>query len=159
MGAALLGLAIHAADRWLDADLFGLAADLLKRMASWGGAGAALLAAGVMIDLFAFRRSRAVAAEIARQRLRVLKATMRTVNDIFCNFLNHLTLFQLQAEQSGALPSESLLDIEVKVQQTAARLREIAELEDTPELVLSDDIVLLDVGSANPSAPCAGSGS
>src|SRR5438552_18320091 len=70
-------------------------------------------------------------AEIQAQRLRVLKATMRSVHHIVNNCLNSLQLFRLDAED--ALPPESLDLLDELVQDTAAKLQMLGDLEATPE--------------------------
>ena len=76
--------------------------------------------------------------EIREQRLRVLKATMRTVQNIVNNSLNNLQLFRIEAE--GLLPPESLRAFDRIVKQTSAELRHLGDLTSTPEVHLATGV-------------------
>ncbi len=91
----------------------------------------AVILAGLFIDRTIVRPREEREAEIQAQRLRVLKATMRSVHHIVNNFLNSLQLFRLDAEET--LPQESLDLLDELVQETAAELRTLGDLEATPE--------------------------
>ena len=69
--------------------------------------------------------------EIQLQRLQVFKATMRTVQDILNNFLNNLQLVHLQAE--GELPPEMLAVVDRLIQEAAAKLKALGDLETIKE--------------------------
>jgi PAS domain S-box-containing protein len=69
---------------------------------------------------------------IAEQRLRVLKATMRSVHDIVNNALNGIAAFRSEAE--SALSEESLALLDDMVADTSERLRLLSALESTPEM-------------------------
>ena len=72
------------------------------------------------------------------QKLRVLKATMRTVHHIVNNFLNNLQLFRLEAE--GLLSDESLELFDSLVQQTAADLKKLGDLDTVREKQMAGGI-------------------
>ena len=91
----------------------------------------AVILAGWFIDHTIVRPREEQEAEIQAQRLRVLKATMRSVHHIVNNCLNSLQLFRLDAED--ALPPESLSLLDELVQDTSAKLRALGDLEATPE--------------------------
>jgi len=86
---------------------------------------------GFFIDQTIVRPREEREAEIQAQRLRVLKATMRSVHHIVNNFLNSLQLFRLDAEDT--LPQESLDLLDELVQETSAKLQVLGDLETTPE--------------------------
>jgi PAS domain S-box-containing protein len=69
--------------------------------------------------------------EIQLQRLRIFKATMRTVQDILNNFLNSLQLVHLEAE--GELPAEMLTMVNRMIQEAALKLRAPGDLETIKE--------------------------
>jgi hypothetical protein len=69
--------------------------------------------------------------EIQLQRLRVFKATMRTVQDIVNNFLDSLQLVHLEAEDQ--LPAEMQTVVERMIQEAAAKLKTLADLETVKE--------------------------
>lgn len=91
----------------------------------------AVIMAGFLIDRMIVRPREQREAEIQIQRLRVLKATMRSVHHIVNNFLNSLQLFRLDAEDT--LPLESLELLDELVRDTSAQLQTLGDLETTPE--------------------------
>jgi hypothetical protein len=93
--------------------------------------GLILIFMGLAVDVFLAARRRQSYAEIQEQRLRVLKATMTTVQDIVNNFLNNLRLFRMEAE--GALPEESLTAFDKLIDQTSAQLKALGDMDSTPE--------------------------
>jgi hypothetical protein len=103
-----------------------------------------LITVGICVDLFWRRRmrkqeaavrARLYQAEIQAQRLRVLKATMRTVQDIVGNFLQGMQLFLLNAPSS--MPEKSLAMVDDLIQDTAGKLRALGNLESTPEMEMA----------------------
>lgn len=71
-------------------------------------------------------------SEIREQRLRVMQATMRTVQHIVNNFLNNLQLFRLDAE--GLVDEASLKLIDTLSHQVATELTALGNLTETPEI-------------------------
>ena len=69
--------------------------------------------------------------EIQRQRLRVFKATMRTVQDIVNNLLNGLQVVQIEAE--GHLPAETLTLVDRMIQEASVKLKTLGDLETITE--------------------------
>lgn len=90
---------------------------------------------GVLRDITSRKQAEAELArlndEIQLQRLRVFRATMRTVQDIVNNLLGSLQLAHLEAE--GQLPSEMLTLVDQIIQQAAARLKSLGDLETVRE--------------------------
>jgi hypothetical protein len=87
--------------------------------------GIALVSVGFIVDLSNRRRRRRV--ETAEQRLRVLKATMRTVQDIMNNLLNNMQLFRLDAE--GVLPDTTLKEMDEAIDRAATKIRALGNLD------------------------------
>ena len=73
--------------------------------------------------------------EIQLQRLRVFKATMRTVQDIVNNLLNGLQLVHLEA--AGHVPAEVLAVVDRAIQEAAVKLKTLADLETVTEKEMS----------------------
>jgi PAS domain S-box-containing protein len=69
--------------------------------------------------------------EIQLQRLRVFRATMRTVQDIVNNLLNGLQLVHIEAE--GQLPPEMQALIDQVIQEAAVKLKSLGDLETVEE--------------------------
>jgi hypothetical protein len=72
-------------------------------------------------------RQRAHEAQLQAEQLRVLRVTMRTVQDIVNNNLNQLQLFRLEAE--GLVPEATLTLFDETIQHTAAQLTALGNLE------------------------------
>ena len=83
---------------------------------------------GVLRDITA--RKRAI-DEIQLQRLRVFKATIRTVQDIVNNLLSNLQLVHFEAENQ--LPPEMLALVDRIVEEAAAKLKALGDLETVKE--------------------------
>ena len=66
-------------------------------------------------------------AEIEIQRLRVFRATMRTVQDIVNNLLNGLQLVHLEAESQ--LPPDTLMLVDRLIKEAAVKLKALGDLE------------------------------
>ena len=69
--------------------------------------------------------------EIQLQRLRVFKATMRTVQDIVNNLLNGLQLVHLEA--GGHVSAETLELVDRTIQEAAVKLKALGDLETVTE--------------------------
>ena len=69
--------------------------------------------------------------EIQLQRLRVFKATMRTVQDIVNNVLNVLRLVHIEAE--GQLPAELQTLMDSVIQEASVKLKTLGDLETVNE--------------------------
>jgi hypothetical protein len=96
----------------------------------------ALIFAGLAIDLW--QRRKRHQAEIDAQKLRTLKATMRTVQDIVNNFLDNLLLFEMEAQ--AVMPPGSLDALEELAQQTYQKLKALGDLESVRETPLTSGV-------------------
>ncbi len=96
--------------------------------------------------------------EVQEERLKVLKATMRTVQDIVGNFLNNLQLFHMEAEETNALQPESLDLLSSLIQDTSTRLQKLGDLETVNEKQLPGESIGIDYGeSTDDGSPQPGS--
>jgi len=68
---------------------------------------------------------------LEQERLRVFRATMRTVQGILNNFLNGLQLAHLEVE--GQLPSSTTTLVDALIQDAAAQVRALSDLETVSE--------------------------
>jgi hypothetical protein len=108
------------------------------------------ISAGLLLDLILNKRQKDRTIELQEQRLRVLRATMRTVQDIVNNFLNSLSLFRLEAEDKGALSESSLQMMDDLIQETSAKLTALGKLQGTPEKPMAGGMVGIDYGQEPP---------
>ena len=91
----------------------------------------ALVVVGLLIEVFVARQRKKRETEIQEQRLRVLKATMRTVHDLVNNFLNNMQFFRLETEDALSPEAAELFD--KVIQETSAKLKALGDLQSTPE--------------------------
>lgn len=86
---------------------------------------------GILVDTARARASARREAMIQAQRLRVLKATMRSVNEIVYNFIGSVQLFCLESED--VVPGERTLSLERRIVVMAEQLKQLSDLSHTPE--------------------------
>lgn len=147
---ALLGAALYVLSLAFDIDIFEALLKLLRNHehaeADEIVIAAVLTAGGLIADLVRMRMRRDHELEVQRQRLRVLKATMRTVQDIVNNALNGLVLMRLEGESGKPLDRESLRLMDSIIYETSQKLKELGDLDDTPEREIDSGITMIDVG-------------
>jgi hypothetical protein len=97
-----------------------------------------LIGGGLTLDALITNRRRKHALAIHDQRLRVFKATMRTVQDLVNNALNNLQLVRLEAET--ILSPESLALFDQLIQDTAAKLQVLGDIEDPLERPMASGV-------------------
>ncbi|SNX59888.1 hypothetical protein SAMN06296273_1332 [Nitrosomonas ureae] len=82
--------------------------------------------------------------EIQQEKLKVLRATMRTVQDITGNFMNNLHFFKLEIDRNNSLSPESMKELDQMTQETTMRLNKLANLNEIREKKLAGDLVGID---------------
>jgi hypothetical protein len=85
-----------------------------------------VIAAFIVDHVLAVRRTQHE-IRLQDERLRIVKVTMRTVQDIVNNCLNRLQLVRLEGE--GRVSQESLALFDEAIQETAAKLTMLGDLE------------------------------
>lgn len=151
LACSLLGLAVWFVSLLTDLDLFE---QLFRFVASLERVEAdevffllVLLALGASADALLYRQRHRDLLELRAQKLRTLKATMRTVQDIHGNFLNQVAFFLFELEEAGQ-GGAHLEDMKQAVRQVDARLRALADLKDTPERLLTHGEPMIDATTA-----------
>jgi hypothetical protein len=94
-----------------------------------------LFVIGLTVDLRRVNKQYMSEMHIQAQRLAVLKATMRTVQDLVNNFLNNMQLVQLEA--GDALSPETLSLLENATRETFEKLKALGDLDCVPETKLA----------------------
>ncbi len=84
-----------------------------------------------------------------KEKLHVLKTTMRTVQDIVNNFLNNLQLFLIESGQGEALSPGSLESMQSLMQATSKRLNAIADLDEVKEKDIGYGMSVIDIDGAS----------
>ena len=85
-----------------------------------------VVVAFIVDQVFAARRAQHETG-LQAERLRIVKVTMRTVQDIVNNCLNRLQLVRFEAE--GHVVQESLALFDEAIQETSAKLKTLGDLE------------------------------
>ena len=85
--------------------------------------------------------------EIQLQRLRVFRATIRTVQDIVNNLLNSFQLIRVEAE--AQLPPEMLTLVDQMIQEAAVKLKALGDLETVNEKEMAVGLGIDYPGSAS----------
>jgi len=75
--------------------------------------------------------------EVQKERVKVLHATMRTVQDIVNNGLNSLQLVRLEAEEKKALDPETLSLMDQIILETSDKLNKLGSLDAVPEVEMA----------------------
>jgi len=149
--AAIVIVSLIGLDQIIGSDFFASMVNLIERMLSVETdhiiIPAALILVAIIADLSSQSRRRKTAKadsllqqqkEIADQRLKVLKATMLTVHDIVGNMQQGLQLFRVQYEDTW--PEEEVKLFDKLIFDTAARLKQLGDLESTPEIEMAAGI-------------------
>lgn len=71
--------------------------------------------------------------ELQEERLKILKATMRTVQDITGNFLNNLQFIQLEIEKDKTLSTDSIRMLDELTREASLRIKKLSDLEEIRE--------------------------
>lgn len=80
---------------------------------------------------------------VEREKLITFKATMNTVMDIEGNFLNNLTLFQMELEETHSLSDASILRLQELIRNTHGRLQDVANIEKFSEEFINGNIPVI----------------
>ncbi len=156
---ALLAVAIVLMASLTDIDIVKLNLRLLDGIEKYEVddvvSGFMLILVGLIVDRFLSARRKRHQAEVEAQKLKTLKATMRTVQDIVNNFLNNLMLFEIEA--AAVMPDGSLEPLQELIQQTSQKLTALGDLESVREIPLAVGVGI-DYAATSPSAQTANQG-
>ncbi len=82
--------------------------------------------------------------EIREEKLKVLKATMRTVQDITGNFLSNLQFIYLEIDKTQTLSPESIKKLDELIQDTSSRINKLGDLEEIREKKMAGNMIGID---------------
>jgi hypothetical protein len=94
-----------------------------------------LVIVGASVDHRRHKRRYRLELQVQADRVAVLKATMRTVQDLVNNFLNNMQLVQVEA--GDALSQETLELLERITFETSSKLKALGDLEYVPHTQLA----------------------
>lgn len=130
----LLGLVVVSCAFFLDIETFETIVEFLHTMEHWEADELIIMLLlmffGAVVDLNRLKNERERQIVLKDQRLHTLKATMGTVHDIVNNFLHSLSLFRMDAEDSGALEPESLELLDELIHDSAEKLKTLGDLKE-----------------------------
>ena len=98
----------------------------------------------VIVAGFLVQRHVNVIVGIEKEKLKTLQATMRSVQDIVGNALNHLELVRVQAEEYGTLPQQSIDEIDQIIDETSNKLSKLANMKRIRKKSLSSGVEVMD---------------
>jgi len=85
------------------------------------------------------------AHELDAQKLDTLKTTMRTVQDIVGNAMNHLMYCRVKAEESSELSNEILEDLDKIIFDTTDKLNRLASVKVFKKKKIGADLYTIDI--------------
>ncbi|MCB1985700.1 MAG: hypothetical protein H6936_13555 [Burkholderiales bacterium] len=88
-------------------------------------------------------------AMFQEEKIKVLRATMRTVLDIMNNFLNGLQLVKIKIDQNKTLTNEELKQLDTMIQDAASNLKKLANIEEIKEKKMAGGFSGIDLDNVN----------
>ena len=107
------------------------------------GLAAFIIMLGVTIDLFRQKLNEKQRRKLHADRLRTMRSTMATVDDIINNFLNNMALFCSKAQLGDVLNHEEIELLESEIIATKEKLQQIHDLEVIVERDLGQEVSCL----------------
>ncbi len=89
-------------------------------------------------------------AEIQEEKLKVLKATMYTVQDIIGNSLNNLLALKLEIEHRRTLSADSLHTLDTIIHDTSQRINKLTNLEEVREKRMAGNLMGIEYDASVP---------
>ncbi|WMJ07435.1 hypothetical protein [Nitrosomonas sp. sh817] len=89
-------------------------------------------------------------AEIQEEKLKVLKATMYTVQDIIGNSLNNLLALKLEIEHRRTLSTDSLHTLDAIIHDTSQRINKLTNLEEVREKRMAGNLMGIEYDASVP---------
>ncbi|WP_345789914.1 hypothetical protein [Nitrosomonas sp. JL21] len=83
--------------------------------------------------------------ELQEEKLKVLKATMRTVQDIMGNFLNNLQYFKARINKNKTLSPEEINQLNVLIHDASLWLNKMGNTEEVREKKMAGDMIGIDL--------------
>jgi len=131
--SGLLGVASGFVARLWDYDVWEVVGGALSTFDKVAGHEALFavffMAIGFILDLNARRKRSRLSRKLSEERLRAMKTTMTTVQDIVNNALNALQIFRLEVEVNASLPQASIRQFDAIIFDTTKRLQAIEDTD------------------------------
>jgi len=105
----------------------------------------ALISVAIGIDHYRIVRSHKRRRALEMERLGVARSTMASVHDVVNNTLNNLLLVKLEAEKGNPLSAATLILFGELINDLAAELRTMSEMESVAQRDLSQGLGVLDL--------------
>lgn len=104
-----------------------------------------ILLLGGCIDLIRRRKKQQLQLMLEHERLRTLRTTVRTAQDIVGNFLNNLLFYKIKLDKTGVLDKSALLEINQLIQSTSKKLIRLGEVNTVIEKEISKGLFVIDM--------------
>lgn len=82
--------------------------------------------------------------ELQQEKLKVLRATMCTVQDITGNFLNNLQFFTFEIERSRTLSPESVQKLDALIHDTSQKIQALGNVDQVREKKMAGNVIGID---------------
>lgn len=82
--------------------------------------------------------------EMQQEKLKVLRATMHTVQDITGNFLNNLQFFTFEIERGKTLSSESVQKLDALIHDTSQKIQALGNVDQVREKKMAGNVIGID---------------
>ncbi len=79
--------------------------------------------------------------EIQQEKLKILKATMRTVQDVMGNFLNNLQYFKARIDKNKTLSPEEINQLNVLIHDASLWLNKMGNMNEVREKRMAGDMI------------------
>lgn len=79
--------------------------------------------------------------ELQQEKLKVLKATMRTVQDVMGNFLNNLQYFKARINKNNTLSPEEINQLNVLIHDASLWLNKMGNMDEVREKRMAGDMI------------------
>jgi hypothetical protein len=144
----ILALVFFISEVWFDLDIMDNVVKFLARFEKYEVdelllAGAVLFV-GVVIDVTKNRVKKEFEFKLQMQRLRILKSTIRTMQDLINNLVVALQYFKINAEDMKQLDKESLDLIDSLIETTTDKVNALSNLEKPEEKEIYSGLTIID---------------
>ncbi len=86
--------------------------------------------------------------EMQEEKLKVLRATMHTVQDITGNFLNNLQFFTFEIERHKTLSPESVQKLDALIHDTSQKIQALGSVDQVREKKMAGNVIGIDFDNA-----------
>lgn len=109
----------------------------------------AIIFCGLVWDILRISSRKKLDLAKQREKSKIFQLAMRTVQNIVGNFLNNLSLFVMQAEESRALDEDSIEELKRLIQTTSNELNKLADFTTIIEQDNNHQVHIIDMDKSH----------